>query len=368
MALIKVKTRGTENVVGAGKNLIINGAMTLAQRGTSSTADGYGSLDRWKMTYGGGGTLTHSQQSLSSSDTPYTLGLRNYMRSTVTTASSAAGLYAQLEHRIEAATMAQSGWNYTSSSSELTLSFWAKSSLAGTYYIQLRTIDTTEYYYSKSFTLAANTWKKITCTVAGNSNLVINNDTGHGFTVLVAPDYGTTYTGHSQAVTGAWYNRTLNAGYFPNYAQDWFGTAGNTFEITGVQLEVGGNASDFEHRSFDTEMEKCERYFQTYSNTLWQGTNEHAANYSLYLDGYFRKRMRATPTATLIGTVAIGRPQVAVSQRPNSISGLSEEGFFKCNWPSSGTYGGSLGTHGDAYYRMVVGAYPTNRIDFSAEL
>ena len=101
-----------------------------------------------------------------------------------------------MEQLIEAQNIAKSGWNYTSSSSKLTFSFWVKSSLAGTYYTQFRTSDGTSYYYSKSFTLAANTWKQITCTVAGNSNLQIDNDNGTGFTVCVMPDYGTDYTGH----------------------------------------------------------------------------------------------------------------------------------------------------------------------------
>ena len=78
--------------------------------------------------------------------------------------------------------------------------------------------------------------------------------------------------------------------------------------------------------------------------------------------------MRAAPTASFIGTVIIARPQVGVTQRPNAIGGLSTEGFQNCSWPSSGTYGGSLGSHGDAYYRMAVGDGPTNRIDFDAEL
>ena len=368
MSLIKVKSRGTDNVTGGGRrNLLINGAFNIAQRGTSSTTANFTTVDRWRLNWGGGGTLTQAQHTLSSSDTPYTLGLRKSYHATVTSASNAGGTWSQFEQHIEAQNIAQSGWNYTSSSSKLTFSFWVKSSLAGTFYTQYRTVDGTVYYYNKSFTLVANTWKKITHTIPGNSNLTINDDNGHGFTVIVAPDYGTTYTGHAQAVADAWYVRTQNSGYFPNFAQDWSNTANATFEITATQLEVGDSATDFEHRSFDMEMEDCERYFQTYSDQLWQGTNEHATNYSLYLDGKFRKKMRATPTATIVGTVNIGRPQVGVTQRPNAIGGLSKEGFYNCSWPSSGTYGGSLGTHGDAYYRMVVGAGPTNRIDFSAE-
>ena len=281
----------------SSRNLIINGEMSVAQRGTSSTTNGYGSVDRWKLTYGGGGTLTHSQQSLTSGS-PYQEGFRSSFRATVTSASNAAGTYAQLEQRIEAQNMAQSGWEYTSTSSSLTLSFWAKSSLAGTYYVQFRTVDTTEYYYNKSFTLAANTWKKITCTVAGNSNLVINNDNGSGFSVLVVPDYGTTYTGDAEAVTGAWYTRTQADGYFPNFAQDWHNTGSATFEITGVQLEVGDTATPFEHENYGTTLEKCRRYCYVAPQHLGYTNGANSATLAPSGTIQFSPNMRASPTCT----------------------------------------------------------------------
>tara|TARA_Y100000992_G_scaffold56387_1_gene34126 strand:- start:469 stop:1605 length:1137 start_codon:yes stop_codon:yes gene_type:complete len=273
MALSKIRSESVATGVipeAKGKNILINGGMTINQRGSSSTANGYGSVDRWKLTYGGGGTLTQSQQSLSSSDTPYAKGFRNSLRATVTSASNAAGTYAQIEQPIEAQNIVRSGWEYTNSNSSLTFSFWAKSSLAGTYYVQFRTFDGTSYYYNKSFTLSANAWKKIICTVAGNSNLTINNDNGEGFRVVVVPDYGTTYTGHSEAVTDAWYTRTQADGYFPNFAQDWHNTASATFEITGVQLEVGDVASPvFEHEDFGTTLAKCQRYLYRRDLTIY---------------------------------------------------------------------------------------------------
>ena len=144
MALSKVNPNFLNvSQIGGRRNLIINGGMDIAQRGTSSTTGLYQTCDRWKLNYGGGGTLTQSQHTLSSSDTPYTLGFRKSYHATVTSASNATGTFAQLEQHIEAQNIARSGWNYTSSSSKLTLSFWTKSSLAGTYYIQFRTIDGT---------------------------------------------------------------------------------------------------------------------------------------------------------------------------------------------------------------------------------
>ena len=258
-AITTAKIADTVNL--GRRNIIINGAFNIAQRGTSSTTGLYQTVDRWKLNYGGGGTLTQSQHTLSSSDTPYTLGFRKSYHATVTSASNAAGTFSQLEQHIEAQNIARSGWNYTDPNSKLTLSYWVKSSLAGTYYSQFRTVDGTSYYYNKAFTLAANTWTKVTCTVPGNSNLQIDDNTDHGFTVVICPDYGTTYTGHSEAVTDAWYTRTQTAGYFPNFAQDWSNTAGATFEITGVQLEVGDTATPFEHLTSSEDLAICQRYF-----------------------------------------------------------------------------------------------------------
>lgn len=282
----------------SNRNLIINGSCAIAQRGTSSTTSGKSTVDRFGCGYSQG-SITQSQQSLSSSDAPYAEGLRKSFRATVSTASSNAGAYLQLEQPIEAQNIAQSGWEYTNSNSSLTFSFWAKSSLAGTYYIQFRTIDGTSYYYNKSFTLAASTWKKITCTVAGNSNLTINNDNGEGFRVLVVPDYGTTYTGDSEAVTDAWYTRTQTDGYFPNFAQDWQNTNGATFEITGVQLEVGdGPATPFEHEDFGTTLEKCRRYCYVAPQHLGYTVGTPYATVAPSATIQFSPIMRASPAVT----------------------------------------------------------------------
>ena len=244
----------------SNRNLIINGAMQVAQRGTSSTISGVSSVDRFGLPYGTG-TITQNQQSLSSSDDPYAQGFRSSFRATVTTPSGSSTSFIQIEQKIEAQNIAQSGWEYTNPNSYLTLSFWAKSSLAGTYHTQFRTVDDTSYYYNKSFTLAANTWSKVTCTIAGNSNLTIDNDNGEGLRVLVIPDYGTAYSGHAEAVVDAWYARSQESGYTPSYTQNWQNTSGATFDLTGVQLEIGDTATPFEHRSYGDELAKCQRYY-----------------------------------------------------------------------------------------------------------
>ena len=91
------------------------------------------------------------------------------------------------QHRMEAQDIACSGWKHTSSSSYLTLSFWVKSSVAQTFYGQLRTIDGTSYHYPFSYALSADTWTKVEKTIPGNSNLTVNNDNGEGLRIDLSP-------------------------------------------------------------------------------------------------------------------------------------------------------------------------------------
>ena len=258
MALSTIGTNQVADQVLTHRNLIINGGMNISQRSVSSTANGYGSLDRYRIQYSGAG-VTHSQESLSSSDSPYSEGFRTALKLTNTSTSSATSAYAQVFQIIESQNVAGSGWNYTSTSSSITFQFWAKSSLAGTYTTFLRTNDGTAYLYSKDFTLVADTWKKITCTVPGNSNLVFNNDSGAGLDLFVVPHYGTNFTtsGHTD---DAWiaYSSSNIAG---DYAQSWTNTSSATFFITGVQLEVGEQATPFEHEDIGTTLRKCQRYY-----------------------------------------------------------------------------------------------------------
>ena len=285
-----------------GRNLIINGAMTVAQRGTSSTSAGYQTIDRYKNAFSGV-AVTQSQQTLTSGD-PYDAGFRHFYRLANTSVSSATSAYVQVEQRFEAQDISKSGWNYKSSSSHITISFWARSSLAGTYYVQLRTHDGTEYRRNLSFTLVANTWKKIEVTTAGNSNLQIDNDAEVGLSVFITPHYGSDFTGGEEVSTTDWFDRNGQAdAYYPDYAQNWANTTSATFDITGIQLEVGQKATPFEHRSFAEELILCERYYQkTYRYSDAPATNSsdgcvnftpnnNADNFSFT----FRQRMRASP-------------------------------------------------------------------------
>jgi len=246
----------------SNRNLIINGAMQVAQRGTSSTSSGYKTVDRFKNEFGGV-SVTQSQQTLSSGS-PYDEGFRYFLRLANTSTSTSASSAAEIQYRVEAQDLAQSGWNYKSTSSYVTFSFWVRSSLAGTYYVTYRARDAGNLQYIKSFTLVADTWTKVTHTIPGGSSVVFNNDNGEGWRIMIVPHYGTNFTG-SGAQLNAWHDR-VGDDYFPDYAQNWSNTASATFDITGVQLEVGEKATPFEHRSYGDELQRCERYFQQ-----WKG-------------------------------------------------------------------------------------------------
>ena len=294
-----------------GRNLIINGAMQVAQRGTSSTSAGINTVDRWNAAFGGSGAaVTQSQASLATSDTPYTLGLRNYFRSTVTGTSTATSAYHQILQYVEAQNMAQSGWNLTSTSSFITLSFWVRSSLAGTYTVYLQSKDGTEQVYAHEFSLCANTWTKVTKTIPGNSNITINNDNGQGLLVNVVAHFGTDYT-TSGSTTNAW-KTSDGADITKDYAQNWLNTSGATFDITGVQLEVGSTATPFELESFDDTFNKCLRYYELIGSGLYLSSTGHtygmastplnSAFSSVWFELRFSEKRTNAPTVAFVNS------------------------------------------------------------------
>jgi len=287
----------TNSQIGGRRNMIINGAMQVAQRGTSSTDSSYGTVDRFAISRGAV-TATQSQESLASGDTPYSLGFRKYFRITNTGTTSATNSYIAIRHRIEAQNIAMSGWNYTSTSSDITISFWVRSSLAGTYYMNLRSNDGTAQNYTIPVVLSANTWTKIIKTVSGDSGISIDNDNGIGLDVLMWAHLGTDYTTSSHTINQ--WNTYSGTDQAPDYSQNWNNTSSATFDLTGVQLEVGSQATPFEHRSVGEELDLCQRYFfqggRVHAVAIENGTTNIRLTYPVY------KVMRATPTITCDNT------------------------------------------------------------------
>ena len=282
------------------KNLIINGAMQVAQRGTTSTATGYGTVDRFNLSHAGL-TKTQTQESLSSSDAPYNLGLRNYSRMANTGVSTAATAFTRYLYKFEGQDIATSGWDYASTSSSVTVSFWVRSSLAGTYYFTLRSIDGAAQNYASSFVLTANTWKKVTKTIIGDSNITVDNDTGTGLEFHVWPYLGTSYT-DSSVVLDEW-NAYSSSAQIPDFSQSWANTAGATFDLTGVQLEVGDTATPFEHRSYGDELAKCQRYCTVLTSPSGQFMyRDYYSTDTMVTSAEMPVTMRTTPSITMTGS------------------------------------------------------------------
>ena len=251
--------------IGGRKNLIINGDMRIAQRGTSFTSHPSYAVDRfrWGFSNHSAGTITVSQQSLSSSDTPYTLGFRKYTRMALGQAGTAAANTAiNLTYKAEAQDIATSGWNYTSTSSFITISFWFRCSTNQTFVGEFQSKDGTAQAFTFTFTASGNNaWTKITKTIPGDSNIQIDNDNGAGLDFRWYPFYGTNYStsGHTLEQWGAYSGSDI----VPDMASTWLTAGASTFDVTGVQLEVGSQATAFEHRNFGDELLLCQRYFCT---------------------------------------------------------------------------------------------------------
>ena len=166
-----------------------------------------------------------------------------------------------IRYKIEGQDIANSGWNYTSSTSYITLQFWIKSSVSQNFNMYLRARDGTEQTYAfDTGTLSADTWTKIIKTIPGNSNIQIDNDNGAGLQINFGPFWGTNRTDNS--VNNDEWKTYASASRMKDNATTWYTTDNATLELTGLQLEVGSQATAFEHRSFAEERLLCQRYFQ----------------------------------------------------------------------------------------------------------
>ena len=297
----------------SNRNLIINGAMQVAQRGTSSTTSGYGSVDRFKILFNNTDEApTHAQVDLTSSDTgPYESGFRKALKITNGNQTSGAGTsdFIKAQQDIEGLNIVNSGWNATDPNSELTISYWVKSSVAQTFFGRFRAFASTEYEYTYSFALSANTWTKITKTVPGNSNFSsIPNTNAKGFFHIWQCFFGTDFTNNKTLDTWA---AKDNANKSPDMTSTWYTTNDATFEITGVQLEVGSVATDFEHRRYADELRSCQRYYFRDNTARYHYGNYGEEHYD------FPVTLRANPTVTLVSVPTGGNVNRA---RPNWVT------------------------------------------------
>jgi hypothetical protein len=275
------------------RNIIINGDMSLAQRGTSFAGQTSGAyyLDRFKTDISGLGTWTISQ----STDVPTGQGFEKSMKFDCTTADAApsAGDFLYLNQPIEGYNT-QSFKFGTANAESLTLSFWVKSNKTGTYIVRFYDIDNSRAL-SQSYTISlASTWEKKTITISGDTVSGPNYDNGYAFAINWCLGAGTNYT--SGTLNTSW-NSVTSADQFVgqvNLADD----TANDWYITGVQLEVGTSASDFEFLPVDVNLERCQRYYQILSPTNSQPIVQYQANFRSYVQT-FMTQMRTAPSLTV---------------------------------------------------------------------
>ena len=233
--------------------------MQVYQRGAGTYTNNAFSLDRWKFVISGAdetaGTITQD------SDAPD--GFANSLKFTTTTAETtwANDEYAYLNQNIEAQNLQQLAYG-TSSAKQLTMSFYVKSSVTGTFALSLYKNDNTAQINNKTYTInSANTWEFKTLTFEANtlSGGAINDDNGLGFYVNWHLAAGSDYTGGGSL--SGWTNYGGNTYWADGQATNvLFTTNSSTWQVTGCQLEVGDTATDFEHRTFGDELARCQRY------------------------------------------------------------------------------------------------------------
>ena len=293
-------------LIGSGqaqgdKNLIINGAMQVAQRGTSTTGVTNATLliDRFIA------TTTSGSIDLSKSTTA-PAGFANSFKVAVNTTNAfgTASDEAHIEQKIEAQNLQRLEYGL-STAHKITLSFWVRSSVTGDYGTWFYQDDAGKDY-STSYTISsANTWEKKTITVDGNISDIINNDNGIGMNIRWFLDGGSNRRG---TVRDSWLTTSPTAPKVPTGAPAWM-NGSNDFYLTGVSLEVGDVATPFEHESFAATLQKCQRYyFAGDGPQMWNFTGGSIA---VSIPFEFPVQMRSTPTVT--DTNSTNRGSIAVN-------------------------------------------------------
>jgi len=296
------------------RRLNINGSMQVAQRATSTATldgtEGVRALDRWYILYSNSasGACTLSQDT--DVPTDYTWGrFANSQKVDVTTAnaSPSANHGITLQYRFEGQDIANSGWDYTNTNSKLSVSFWAKSVKAGTYCVFLYTQDGTSKIIRTEYTLVANTWKHIELQFAGDSGISFDDDNMGslyvGWTLLVGSDRDDGVNATWEAGSGGDYGTANQVNFFDDTA--------NNFWLTGVQIEAGDSATDFEHRPYQDELFACLRYCYNAkgtSNTTPPGNAGWYSGSDAHFNFRFPRAMRDSPSFTPSGSWRMNCP------------------------------------------------------------
>ena len=299
----RLDTLGGSEGALSNRNIVINGAMQVAQRGTSSTGlgatSGYYTVDRFNPNFNAtAGRLTMTQESITDLD-----GFTKCIKYACTTAdtSIAASEYFIQTHAIEGQNLQHINKG-TSSAKKLTLSFYVKGNAAATYVCELQDGNSREIAQTFSVTTS---WNRVVLTFDGDTDSggTIANSNATGLAINLWLHGGSTFNSGDVADLNTSWSAAGSGGVRAAGADSFFDSTSRTFFITGMQLEVGDTATDFEHRSFDDEEQRCLRYYYKMSSNgdavgagIWYGNNQILAYHK------YPKRMRAAPTASFSGT------------------------------------------------------------------
>jgi len=302
-AMLRAETPQEQfNLIGAGRrNLLINGAMQVAQRDTSVTSisgSAYFTVDRWHTSESGTGAELRTTQS-QSADAPDGFGSSCKIQVTTPISTITDG-YWRLINRLEGLNL-QSLNHGSINAKSVTASFWVKSSIASTYSVMMYKPDTGRNIGSTYTINSANTWEYKTITIPGDTVGAIHNNTGEGMYLSFNLFGGTSFVGADNTSWASYSGQRLANGHNANAVVT---TNGATFQITGVQLELGKVATPFEHRSYGEELALCHRYFQKLfcsgsSTRQMIGAGHYNTSTALVI-GYqhYGGVMRANPTGT----------------------------------------------------------------------
>ena len=285
----------TNSQIGGRRNIVINGAMQVAQRGTSFTsvaASAY-HLDRFRTGMGDTTarfTVTQATAALN--------GFANSLKYDCTTAEASlsnADARLFIQHRLEGQDLQQLKKG-TSDAEKVTVSFYVKTNKSGVYTVELYDVDNTRSI-SQTITVSDANWNRYTLTFDGDTTGALDNDNANSLDLIVHLIAGTNYTGGTFSTS--WSSATDNTRVSSSNVNIGDSTD-NNFEITGIQLEVGSQATPFEHRSFGEELNLCRRYL--YKPDL---AGDRMISMVLRPDNkrqfqhFFPVQMRADPTSTI---------------------------------------------------------------------
>ena len=310
----------------SNRNLIINGAMQVAQRGTSSTSrDNYFTVDRIKSNANNTDNLViTSSQSTTSPD-----GFSSSYKVNVDTAESALASDENLKimYIIEAQDLQLLDYG-SSNAKTATLSFYVRSSTTGTYAVSIYASDSNTQIGGTYTINSANTWERKSITFVGNTANAITNDNGAGLQIEWFLAAGSDLTG---TVNTSWATFALGR-YANGQAVNLMSAVNNNWHITGIQLEIGSQSTPFEHRSFGEELAACQRYYYETGATAandfaqkgYQAASQYASNTLPHPTS-----MRSAPTLTKSGTFSvsgIGQPTAVAASVTNFVWQAQKDG------------------------------------------